>query len=313
MEPQKWSYLTHRSNITAFNDAITQAAFDDIKERTNGLLDIQTVVLGELPIQSQDFLRAARDGDIDMFLLTDHQAPDFPPVRIMYIPWLAENQLEKALIFEACHPILERELNNSNLHLLAYQPFGQVGMWTTQPIDMMDVKGIPVRSVSAGYAAMTEAIGGVPVHVEWAETYTALQRGLVKAVICGFDSCTSAKFVEVAPYGYNIHMSHPIYSINVNMDRWQSLPPEFQLIVMEELQDAMMAIQAQVPQALEAEVAMQRSQGLKEYQHEAPDGWFELMSEGVVKPLLAKELQSMGALGDEIATAIEAALGRSIR
>ena len=64
MDPQKWSMLIVRPNLDAFDDQQTQAAFDRIKERTNGELDMKIAFIGSLPIKEAEWLRAVGNGEV---------------------------------------------------------------------------------------------------------------------------------------------------------------------------------------------------------------------------------------------------------
>ena len=77
--PQRLSLMIVRGNLNAFDDAEQQKAFNRVKERTGGLLDVQSIFAGSLPIKSNDWLRAVSAGDLDMAMLVgDYHAADFP-------------------------------------------------------------------------------------------------------------------------------------------------------------------------------------------------------------------------------------------
>ena len=312
---QRMSLMITRGNLNAFDDAEQQRAFNRVKERSNGLLDVQTVFAGSLPIKSNDWLRAVSLGDLDMAMLVgDYHAADFPLLGLIQTPWLCNNQVEKNLVIEATFPIMEREANKQNIHLLGCRPYAEVGFWTTKPLkSILDVGGTKLRAQAKLYSDITEAIKGVPTPVEWAETYTALQRGLVNGLFTGFDSFTGAKMMEVAPYAHRIFLSNQFVYLGINKKKWDGLPPNVQLIVMEELSRAYVTIQAYVPQLIDDEIAKQKAGGLKGYDPEPPEGWFKLMNEKITKPTLVQELKKSGAVGQELVKVVERALGRSIQ
>ena len=199
MEPQKWSFMLHRSNLSSFDDFQQQEAFNRIKEHTNGLLDIITVFTGSLPIKSEEWLRAVAKGDIEMcVVLGDYHAGDFPLLGLLQTPFLFRSQVEINMAVVASWPILQREANKLGIQLLVYRPYGEVGFWTTEPIkNITNVEGRKLRAQAKVFADMTKAMGGVPVNVEWGETYTALQRGLVKGIFTGYGSFSSAKYRRI--------------------------------------------------------------------------------------------------------------------
>jgi len=313
--PQKLSLMIVRGNLNAFDDAEQQRAFNRVKERTGGLLDVQSVFAGSLPIKSNDWLRAVSGGDLDMAMLVgDYHAADFPLLGLIQTPWLCNNQVEKSMVIEATFPIMEREANKQNIHLLGCRPYAEVGFWTTKPVaNILNMGGVKLRAQAKLYSDITEAIKGVPTPVEWAETYTALQRGLVGGVFTGFDSFSSAKMMEVAPYAHRIYLSNQFPYLGINKKKWDGLPPNVQLIVMEELSRAYVSAQAYVPQLIDDEIAKQKAGGLKAYNPDPPEGWFKLMNEKITKPTLEQELKKSGAAGQELIAVVEKTLGRSVK
>ena len=181
-EKQKWSCMIFRTNLNAFDDAQQQKAFDRIKKRTDGVLDVTTAFSGSLPIKNSEWFRAVSKGDLKCAVIVgDYHAGDFPLLGLLQTPFLLRDQVEKNLAIIATFPLLQREAHKLNVHFLANRPFGETGFWTTEPVDdITDVSGRKLRAQAKHYSLMAEAIKGVPVPVAWAEAYTALQRGLVK-------------------------------------------------------------------------------------------------------------------------------------
>jgi TRAP-type C4-dicarboxylate transport system substrate-binding protein len=315
MEQQKWSLMITRGNLNSFDDAEQQRAFDRIKERTDGLLDIQTVFSGSLPIKPEEWLRAVAKGDLEgCMVVGDYHAGDMPILGLIQTPFLFRDQVEKNSAIIATWPIMQREANKLGVQLLACRPYAEVGFWTTDPVDnITDVNGRKMRAQAKVYADMIEAINGVPVPVAWGETYTALQRGLVKGIFTGYDSFTSAKLYEVAPYAHRIFLSNQFPYIGVNKELWDKLPDDVKYIVMDELSRSMVTIQANVPRLIDGEIEKQRAGGLKSYNPNPPAEWFELMAEKVAKPTLQEELDKCGDVGQELVAIIESALGRQVR
>ncbi|MBI1773871.1 MAG: TRAP transporter substrate-binding protein DctP [Proteobacteria bacterium] len=314
-DPQRWSIMITRPNLNSFDDAQQQAAFDRIKARTQGSLDIKTAFIGSLPIKETEWLRAVRNGDLEMAMIVgDYHAGDFPLLGLIQTPFLFRDQAEKSIASAAAFPVMQREANKLNIQLLAMRPYGEIGFWTTEPVsDITKLAGRKIRAQAKLFSDMIEAAGGVPVPVAFAEAYTALQNGLVKGILTGYDSITGAKLHEVAPYAHNIKLSNQFQYTSVNKTKWDALPPETRLIVLEELGRAMQIIQANVPNLNNDEIAKQKAGGLKAYDPEPPAGWFELMSEKVAKPTLVAELKRSGAAGEDLLAAIEAAIGRKVR
>ena len=314
-DPQKWSIIITRANLNAFDDAQQQAAFDRIRARTQGALDIKTVFVGSLPIKETEWLRAVRNGDLDMAMIVgDYHAGDFPLLGLIQTPFLFKDQVEKNIGIIAAFPILQREANKLNIQLLAARPYGEIGFWSTEPLtDITKLEGRKIRAQAKLFSDMVEAAGGVPVPVAFAEAYTALQNGLVKGIFTGYDSISATKLQEVAPYAYRISLSNQFPFIGVNKTKWDALPAETKAIVMEEIGRAMQIIQANVPNLIDDEIGKQKAAGLKAFAANTPDSWFTLMTEKVAKPTLVAELKRTGEVGEEFLQVVEKAIGRKLR
>lgn len=314
-DAQKWSMITVRPNLNSFDDQQTQASFDRIKARTQGALDIKVAFIGSLPIKETEWVRAVRNGDLEMAVITgDYHAGDFPLLGLIQTPFLFRDQAEKNIAIAAAFPVMQREANRLNIQLLAARPYAEIGFWTTEPVaDITKLGGRKIRAQAKLFSDMVEAAGGVPVPVAFPEAYTALQNGLVKGIFTGFDSITGAKIHEVAPHAHGIRLANQFPYIGVNKRKWDALPAETKLIVLEELGRGMQIIQAQVPNLIGNEIAKQMAGGLKSYNADPPANWFDLMSEKVAKPTLASELKRAGQAGEDLVAAIEAGIGRKLR
>jgi len=309
------SFQIVRSNLNAFDDQQLNLAFERVAERTGNQLKVRTIFAGALPIESSEWLRAVGSGDLDMTMIVgDYHAGDFPLLGLLQTPFLFRNQVEKNLAINATYPIMQREANKRNVQLLTSVPFGELGFWTTEPVeDISNMPGVKLRAQSKLLSDMVDAMGGEPVPVAWAEAYTALQRGLVKGIFTGWESFTGAKLQEVAPYAHGTGLSNTAAYVGINKDIWDSLSPEVQAITMEELGRAAVTIQANVPKIIADQVSLQMASGLKGFQSNPGDAWFDRMAEKVGKPTLIEELERSGAVGEELIGVVEEAIGRKVR
>jgi len=313
MKPQQWDCMIYMAGITTFHDIEKQKAFDRIKERTGGLLDIRSVPQGGLPIKSEDWLRAIGTGELAMCEASGgYHSGDFPMLGIVDVPYIYSTKLQKRMVYEACRPIFQRELHKEGVHMLGYRPAFTLALATTKPVDVMDLKGTKIRSYSLGSAKTIEAMGGTPVPIAWAEVYSGLEKGVADGVISGADSLFSAKMYEVAPYFYNTGPLHGHWWLAVSLELWESLPKDVQNIVNEELTAwqglSLIYSQMEIPgifDNIEAETGIPAGQPTQAF--------FDMMIEKVTKPFMVEELEKTGEpLATEIITAMEEALGKKL-
>jgi len=313
MEPQQWDCTIYMPGMTVFYDIEMQKAFDRIKERTNGLLDVRVVPNGVLPITAGDWVRAVSAGDLEMCLISGgYHAGDYPMWGILDVPYLYSNKFEKRQVWDAARPILQREMEKDNVHLLKYRPAPNQCLATAKPVDVLDLNGLKVRSYSKAISMMIEAMGGTAVTMASSEVNTALERGTIEGVLTTAGSVLTMGWLDPLPYVYDIHFLLGIWVVGVNKDLWDSLPKEVQTIVHEELdqwegQCLMYAQVIEIPGVFD-EMAVS---GAKSVEVVDPE-FIEIMREKVTKPLLADEVSKSGAVGEEIAQAIEEALGMEL-
>ena len=312
MEPVQWDCMIYMAGITTFHDIEKQKAFDRIKARTGGLLDIREVPQGGLPIKAEDWAKAVGRGELGMTEMSGgYHSGTFPMTGIYDVPYLYSSLLEKRQVYEAARPILQRELAKENIEVLFYRPAFTQALVCTKPVDPMDLNGTKIRSYSKANAAQIEAMGGVPTPIAWSEAYSALEKGVADGVLTGLDSCYSAKFYEVAKYWYATGPIHGVWWLACTKDQWDSFPKEVQNIVYQELSQWSGLGIAYSAQEMENTWKLVEAEGVT-VEYPGPE-FFDMMTQKVTKPFMKDELEKTGEpLATEVVSAIEAALGHSV-
>jgi TRAP-type C4-dicarboxylate transport system substrate-binding protein len=116
----------------------------------------------------------------------------------------------------------------ADLHYLANaggQPSMAYRFYLKEPIESADLSGLKIR-VSGATAPVVEALGGTPVSIPYADTYTALERGVVDGFGATYTGVVEPGLHEVISYV----LQEPFYSLNapilVNNDVWEGLSQE---------------------------------------------------------------------------------------
>lgn len=313
MKPQQWNCTVYMPSITAFYDVQMQKAFDRIKKRTNGLLSIKVVPSGVLPIKPADWMRAVKAGELQMSLLgADYHASDYPMWGLLNVPYLYSDEFKKRLVWDAARPTLQREMHKNGIHILKYRPCPNQSLNLSKAVDLFNLKGLKVRSYSKPISRIIETIGGIPVTMASAEVATALERGTIQGVLTTASAILQLGWTKPLPYTYDIHLPLGIWSLAINDRLWHSLPCGVQNIVHEELDqwEAQCELYCQIVDMPGVFANMAAAGAIVK---KAPPEFVDLMHEKVTKPTMAEEVAKAGAVGEEILSAMEAALGRKLR
>lgn len=101
---------------------------------------------------------------------------------------------------------------------------------------LSDAQGKSVRSPGEAWAETATAIGMEPVSLPGAEMYEALQRGIVDCVMADATDMVASDLTEVAKHYTTVNLpGFTAYGIFVGQDAWDSLSPEQQTIVWEQI------------------------------------------------------------------------------
>jgi len=137
-------------------------------------------------------------------------------------------------------PVLQEEAKNANLHVLRFALINNYHMMCTSPVRTIeDFKGKKVRSQGDFLPIVLDALGATPVTVLPGEFYEAMQRGTVDCISLPWDFLASNRLYEVAKYASTINFGPLVAHFQaVNLDKWNSLPPEVQQLLTEVSKDA---------------------------------------------------------------------------
>ena len=104
---------------------------------------------------------------------------------------------------------------------------------TKKPVRTLeDLKGMQIRCPPGLEAESLKALGATPVSVPMPEVYTALERGMVDGATISWNAVDSFKLYEVTKYDHNNNeLCYAFTTVAMNLDTWNSLPPDIQKII----------------------------------------------------------------------------------
>jgi TRAP-type C4-dicarboxylate transport system substrate-binding protein len=163
-------------------------------------------------------------------------------------------------------------------HFSGEQDTGNHFMYTQEEVSGIgDLKGLKIR-VPPLTRFFVEEIGAEPVTLPPGEIYLALERGAVDGFTWPFfDGFTNFGWQEVSKYV----ILNPLYrdgtSINMNLEKWNSLPPDVQEIVLEAVRGTQEWAPGWVSEAQASQLADMKKGGMGtiEFSPEEAERWRE--------------------------------------
>lgn len=198
-----------------------------VKERTGGALEITVRPVGELPYSATEALRVVSDGSVQLsdglagFIAGDSKVAALPG-----LPYLVRNAEEFAQIWQALLPLLQQELEPLGADVLFHYNWPPQNVWGRgEPIKTLDdFRGRKIRTTSPEQAALIQRLGAEPITLTTAEVPTAMQRGLMDAVLTAGFNALGAQWGEFLDWAYisDIHIATSY--ILMNRAAYDALP-----------------------------------------------------------------------------------------
>ncbi len=212
---------------------------DRVRERTNGGLDIEPFPLMGLfnPLEAPT---ALKEGAVEMLHSSGAYHVAMVPASVIEagFPYAFKDHEDLyKFVFETDLVEIMREhyAEHNNAYLANFGSTGATGYITKFPINSIeDLQGKMIRAVGQ-FGEIASAHGGTPVNIPGAESYVALQRGTVDGVIFPHFAGVTFNLFEVAKYQSWPPVQYVTTSWLINLDSWNSLPPEYQEILQEEI------------------------------------------------------------------------------
>lgn len=121
---------------------------------------------------------------------------------------------------------------NLDMVALSTWSYGTDGLWSKKPVRTVDdFKGMKIHAEAAAKDAV-ELFGGVAQTVPFEESYLALERGVVDAMLMGATWGVGFGFPDVTPY-YADWPIIPFYpqALAINKTAWEALPKDVQTAI----------------------------------------------------------------------------------
>ena len=262
----------------------------------------------------QETVRALQLGTLQMSMLaTNNYAPFAPSCGWVNMPYMFDSLEEfRALVDAMWDQNNEWAIKEGGCRLLSILDIGYRQLTTSakHPVrKLADAKGIKIRTPQNALMVSTfKALGLEPTAVSFAETFNALQQGVVDGQEGCFNNVVTLKFYEAQKYATQINYS--VHSANIiASERWlQSLPEKERNALIRAGKEAMLYERTKVADMLATDdklmqehgIAVKESRGRLSY---CPPGRAKFITAKKLSKKLEKE-QVLTALSQNIQLAV---------
>ena len=190
-------------------------------------------------------LQGAQAGSIDVGMISNGNAARYTNAYLVYdLPFLFKKyddmlvQLASPLGREAI-AVFEKDTGLKALYVIGFGSGRDVQTRNKQLRVPDDIKGLKIRTISTPVEfAIYRAWGANPTPVDWGQTYTALQQGVVDGMQSNIGPVWSGKFEEVVKYNIRLNYTASFVQVYMNQAKWKSLQAADQKIVMAAAREA---------------------------------------------------------------------------
>ena len=211
-------------------------AFDDFVKRVNekgkGLVQIQMPVSDPASIPTRQAGNALKNGIVDLVVVPPSYLSSLVPgAEGLTATTVNPSEQRKNGTFVLLDKLF---MQRANAHFLGQYGYGiKFHIFTSVSIDSMaDFKGMRLRS-SNTYKAFFERLGAQPVLLSRGDTFTAMERGVVKGYGNLVSEVIPAGWVEVTKFRIDPGFYDALVGLFINAKTWESLDAKQQQIFKE--------------------------------------------------------------------------------
>lgn len=227
-------------------DGTSEDACDRFKEAvesaTNGNITVNIFDGGTLGTEAENITQLST-GEIQCALLGSlYPEQVLPEWNITGIPFAfpSVEAVEEYWTGELGEKMEQESIENANIHLAGLVRRGARLLTANKPIEHPEeVAGLKLRlPENATWVTVWQSLGAMTTPVNWNETYTSLQTNVVDAQENPIATYYSARIQEVQDYTIVTNHLYNHFYWAFNEDFLQSLPAEYQEIVLNAVTDA---------------------------------------------------------------------------
>ncbi|WP_300342887.1 TRAP transporter substrate-binding protein DctP [Nesterenkonia sp.] len=218
------------------HSAVEQRYLDMVEERSGGRIEFERTSFEEL-CNMDEVINCLRDGRADIgTTVTDYTPHMLPTLSVVSISFLnTDIQATTAALYDM-HTQYEPArdlLEQNNLHYVATWPVGTMFIGSSEPVESLeDLNGLRARAAGPVTESSLQAAGVNVNAITAAETYEAVQRGVIDSVAAALDFGVNYQIIEQLPHWTDPGIGqYTAYGTWWSKQAYDSLPPDLQEVV----------------------------------------------------------------------------------
>jgi TRAP-type C4-dicarboxylate transport system substrate-binding protein len=234
-QPIVLTFATHEPPSMMTVEQIIDPVLDEIESRSGGRVKIERYYAESL-VSLPDTYNAVKEGVVDIAHGMQGLVPgQFPMDEVMnYIPYDKRDWRMSSVWWELYQQFPEFQAEYKDVKLLwpACYPWAIIGT-TKKPIRTLeDNVGMKMAVGAEAVAIRGEALGWTPIPVPPMDLYSSLEKGVVDgAGTFEMDTLWAFGWGEVLKYITVVPVNQLPMFVVMNLDTWNSLPPDIQEII----------------------------------------------------------------------------------
>jgi tripartite ATP-independent transporter DctP family solute receptor len=210
-----------------------------VEKRTNGKVKIELYPNGVLGSDEDLLQQAMLGGNIAVNSDAGRLGVWVPEIGILLAPYLTDSvdEMQKLVKSDLVKGWLDKLSKEKGLMVLSFNYYtGARNFVTKKGISTPeDLKGLKIRTPgSPVWQETIKALGASPVSLPWTETYPALEQGVIDGAEAQDSATDGAKLYEIAKYISKTGHIQLWNCLVVGAKWFESLPQEYQQILIEE-------------------------------------------------------------------------------
>ncbi len=220
------------------------ARFKEVVEaRSGGRVEVQLFPSGQLGDETE-MIQNVRAGNLDIAVVgIANTVPFVKKLGILTMPYIFDDLYDVVRATTGpAHDLLNGyAVNEGGFRILGwtYTDYRYISN-SRRPIrNLNDIRGLKFRvPQSAVLLASYKAWGANPIPLSWAETFAALQQGVVDGQCYGYITFLACRFNEVQKYLTEVHYTYQLQPMILSQRAYKRMSPQLRKLVVDAGRDA---------------------------------------------------------------------------